>query len=496
MHKILSMNEKKLHGIILTAGMLITLIPLFHDNLWFDEAYTAAISSQPYERIISIGVHDVHPLLYYFLLHPIALIFPDAVLAERMFSWICLNLSAWFGYFVLARTYGRRTGMLFSLFVFFFPPDIVYAGEMRMYMLVMFLVTVSAYEAERILHAPGRKHRILFVLFSIASAYTHYYGLLAVCILNLILLVHCLWKRDFKGFVTWLLMAAIQIASYLPWFAVLFRQSGAVSQNFWIEWKWPQSLMDMVLFFFTGNLEKSVYVPAFPGIAFAVIFCFLLFRKGRKNQSAWIYLLAWSGTILAGGLASLILHRTVLYPRYLLVCHGCILLAFALWLNQAGKKTSLVLSASCLVLTLTACFSLCRINYDASNGQMFDLLKKEMKPEDTLLVSNYGQDPNSFTALPRIHCKKVIYWNELGWSEESIRAYEAFGNLVVNDHPDLSRVHGRLWVLYGNDDEIGHEVSHVNEEVQKQWGQKPQETWFFPTAYKDIEYSLALFQRD
>jgi hypothetical protein len=39
-------------------------------------------------------------------------------------------------------------------------------------------------------------------------------------------------------------------------------------------------------------------------------------------------------------------------------------------------------------------------------------------------------------------------------------------------------------------------VSHVNEEVQKQWGQKPQETWFFPTAYKDIEYSLALFQRD
>ena len=69
------MNVKKvdiikyLHIAIIIIGSIFVLFPCFHTTLWFDESYSVAIASHPINEIWTIGSHDVHPVLYYIMLH-------------------------------------------------------------------------------------------------------------------------------------------------------------------------------------------------------------------------------------------------------------------------------------------------------------------------------------------------------------------------------------------------------------------------------------------
>ena len=61
------MKSKYIHIAIIVLGIIFVSIPIFHENIWFDESYTVGISSKSFIDIWKIGSNDVHPVLYYFI---------------------------------------------------------------------------------------------------------------------------------------------------------------------------------------------------------------------------------------------------------------------------------------------------------------------------------------------------------------------------------------------------------------------------------------------
>ena len=68
-------KTKAIHIGIIILGIIFISISSFHSNVWFDESYSVALCEHSFKEIWQIGGNDVHPVLYYMLLHILYLIF-------------------------------------------------------------------------------------------------------------------------------------------------------------------------------------------------------------------------------------------------------------------------------------------------------------------------------------------------------------------------------------------------------------------------------------
>lgn len=498
------MTKKNIHIGLIVLGMIFTIIPLFHSNLWFDESYSVALSSHSFVEIWTIDMHDVHPVFYYDCLHVLYLIFGSNIFVYRLFSWVCLSIMGIFGYFGIRKDYGEDVGLWFTFFVFFFPINVVYAGEIRMYMLVGLLVLLGTFYAMRIGRGDQRIHNhVLMVLFFVLAAYTHYYGLLAAAIVNIILLIVLIkqYKTTTKkdvGF--WFLDAFFQIGLYLPWIFVFIGQTSNVKENFWIQWSFPKSLLEMIQFQFAGNLGSEEFVlPMITYIIEAVIVIYMIYvsyiRRHELGKPVIFTLGTYVGVILVAYCAGKYMNRVILYARYLLVCTPLLLLFFSFLFEKAKKPLLNNLFVVAIILcSIGANTSLVRSNYDSSNDSPYTYLNEHMQKDDIILVSNYLQDPNSFITVAKYQDHPLIYWNENMWMDESVSAYRAYRTdmTVVYNLKDVPKFSGRVWVVYADDDAHNEPVTHVYDAVIEQFSGKGEGVQYFQTAYKSIEYTIGL----
>ena len=137
-------KTKGLHIAIIILGIIFVSIPVFHSNLWFDESYSVGMANKSFIDIWNIGSNDVHPILYYWILHIIYLIFGTNLYLYRIISVIPLAILGVLGYTHIRKDFGEKEGILFSFFTFFLPINCVYSSEIRMYTWAMLFVTVMA----------------------------------------------------------------------------------------------------------------------------------------------------------------------------------------------------------------------------------------------------------------------------------------------------------------------------------------------------------------
>ena len=210
---------KYLHIAIIIIGTIFISLSIFHTNLWFDESYSVSIAKHSFSEIWSIGANDVHPILYYFILHIVGMFTNYNLIAMRLVSLISLALVGILGYTHMRKDFGEKVGIIFSFLIFFLPVSAQYAGELRMYSLGMLLGTILGIYAYRLYKGNGSiKNFVIFGLSSLLVSYTHYYGLMLAGIINLLLFIYYIKNRknmgkDLKKFI---IVAIIQVILYLP----------------------------------------------------------------------------------------------------------------------------------------------------------------------------------------------------------------------------------------------------------------------------------------
>ena len=501
-------KSKCLHIIIIILGIIWVSIPVFHANLWFDESYSVGMANHTFSEIWNIGGHDVHPVLYYWILHIIQLLFGNQIILYRIFSAICVAILGILGYTHIRKDFGDKTGMFFSFLVFFFPINLVYAGELRMYTLAMLLVTLMAIYAYRIYKRKEEKNIknwILFAIFSLASAYSHYYALVAAGIINLLLfisfVVDAKQKKQFTySLKAFILSAVIQIACYLPWIMYLLLQVSQVSNGFWIGISFPGTIIEFFTFQFTGNLGDTTYVSNILAGIFGIIICvymiYLYVKRKKENKEnsdenkkkesnlALLAISVYGLVILAVCLASLIIWRPVIYARYMLCVTGLFLFFLADTMAKMGnQKWNMLISTLCIAISIVIMINLVQNNYDASNQEPLNYIKENIQEGDVILNGNEG---SGFVIGANYPEHTHYFWDQANWNVEE--AYRAFGTDMhtVYNLDDFKNFTGRVWIINANNYAI---CDYVLENFENAELLEKKE---FKTKYKNFEYTFAL----
>ncbi len=308
-------------------GACVAIFFSFNGAIWADEAYSLRIIQYSYADIIKMSAADVHPPLYYLMLKltedVFGIISRDyyfTVVVAKLFSilpYILLGLLIWKKYKGLGTT---RALMLLCLFGM--PQLINYAVEIRMYSWGLFFISASFIYASDILSGnANKKNWVLLVTFSVLAAYTHTFALVAmasVWLYFIILTITC--KRELlkKCFVC----AAAVMICFLPWFVVLLRQVGYVTESYWIPPIESGAVTEYTEFIFGYGII---------GLIFFVLLAVSVIAADEKKSvlpKAFGVLVPIT-TILIGVAASIII-RPVFISRYIVPGLMCLWISFLL----------------------------------------------------------------------------------------------------------------------------------------------------------------------
>ena len=484
----MKIDYKKAHIVIVIVGIIFVSLGAFHSNIWFDEAYSVALSRHDFADIWKIGGHDVHPILYYWLLRIVSLI-SEKIIILRLFSVIPIVILGILGYTHIRKDFGEKTGLIFSALTYFLPIMSVYAQEIRMYSWAVLSVTILAIYAFRISKEDSIKNWIIFFLASIFSIYIHYYGLMAAGLINLFLLFYLVKHKRKKSVIIILVLGIIQLISYIPWIMYLMMQLKNVSGGFWIKFTFPETLIELGSFQFWGNLNKKV---AF--IASIVVYGYLIYiiikeKKREKNadfKPAILAILIYLSVVIAAVIMTAILKTSIIYYRYLFVITGLYIFAISFILSKEKNNKILICAGIILlIMSLMNEYKLINKNYGENNLKQVEYLNENIKQDDVFL---FVTDYSGFITTTYFTEHKSYFYNIEKWNVAE--AYKAFAPQMetVDDLEFLKDFDGRIWLIEGNNSKL---YNIIKEEYNVEFISSKR----IETEYNNEIYTMTLIEK-
>ncbi|MCR5146272.1 MAG: glycosyltransferase family 39 protein [Clostridia bacterium] len=455
-------KTRNIHIAIIILGILFNCISIFHPNLWFDEAYSVGIANKSFIDIWKIGGNDVHPVLYYWILHIIYLVTHNlfgmstngTIIAYRVFSATCISLLGILGFTHIRKDFGEKTGALFSFFSYFLPVICIYAAEVRMYSLAVLLVTILAIYAYRLFKDDSKiKNWIIFGVTSLGCIYAHYYGLMAAGIINCVMLFYFIKQKKTASIIKIMTSGVIQLLAYIPWIMYFMKQLSNVSKGFWIGFEFPKTVFQLLGVQFSGNIEKTNDIIGF--ILVLLMFGYIIFRLIRNKKSsnekvdvaAKASIAIYFSVILAAIIMTAFLKTSILYYRYLFVITG--LFIFFISYGVSKEKNKYIVGVICAVTLGFAIWSnYLQITeaYDKNNMTPIAYLQDNVQPGDVLVFDESNFGTGSVISLYFTDNKQIFY-NPGNWGVDA--AYRAFGDqLKIYTNTDfVNECTGRVWVI-------------------------------------------------
>lgn len=485
-----------LNIIIIILGAIFISLGAFHTNIWFDESYSVAISNHSFSEIWNIGGNDVHPVFYYMMLKIVSLIFGNNILVFRLFSIVPIVILSILGITHIRKDYGERTGIIFSFLTLFLPIIAAYSSEIRMYTWVMLFVTITAIYANRIYkNELSIKNWVIFALFSLLSAYTHYYGLMFAGIINVILFIYLLKNRkgknkDLKIFI---IQAVVECLLYVPWLYYFIKQLTSVGGGYWIKLEFPDTLYNVLGIQYMGSLS-NIFGFCF-AICLYIYLGFVIYRCKKERisvKNARNSLLLYVLIVFIAFLISL--KSPILYPRYLMTITG--LLIFFIADIMAKEKSKYITIEICIIIFVTSLISNINIinnNYDNTNMKQIEYLEENIKDDDIIVYSNIG---NGSVFAVYFKDNKQYFYNGDHWNVEE--AYKAYGPQMetVEDLDFLKDYKGRIWIIDSTDSSFYNDKFKTDD--YKVIDSKVIKTKYpssFDTNYSGYEYNLILIEK-
>ncbi len=217
--------------IVLTLlGLALRAARLDFQPLWWDEGYSVWFTTHSLGQIAALTAEDIHPPLYYALLHGWTQLFGTGPAALRLPSVIFGTLAVPAIYEAGRRIFNsRRIALLAAALLALHPLHIFYSQEIRMYGLVALLSIgvigaawrVMMYDVRCTMYSvPGRATSYIvdctsYIGLTTLALYTQYYAIFLPIGLTLYAAWH--WRRDLHALARWLIAQAIVALLYLPW---------------------------------------------------------------------------------------------------------------------------------------------------------------------------------------------------------------------------------------------------------------------------------------
>lgn len=204
-------------GLMVILGGIFRMMVLIQKNIWFDEALTFYFSRLPVISLIKAVLLDSNPPLYYLMIH-FWLKFGNSDIFLRLPSLI-FNLAVIPVIYMLGKKIiNAKTGLMAALLFTVSPLSIYLSTEARLHGLALILITLTVLKFFDLLNNPSGKNICLFLVFLIPALYTHYYSLL--CLPALTLIVY--YKKTKLKILLWFKILLAAFILYLPWIIPVF----------------------------------------------------------------------------------------------------------------------------------------------------------------------------------------------------------------------------------------------------------------------------------
>jgi 4-amino-4-deoxy-L-arabinose transferase-like glycosyltransferase len=291
--------------------------------LWYDEAFAVLYASLSPAQMVygtvtpvtGAGAADVHPLLYYFLLHGWMGLAGRSPLTVRFLSVGLGMLTVAILWRLAAWCFDRRTGLAVGLLAAVNPFHVAYSQEARMYALLGLAAVTATWGLLRALensrsrevirhspfairHSPFIVHWSLFIVAAALTLYAHNLGVFVLLALNLLVVARRRWWRCLPAL---LLADLAALALFGPWLVgVLPGQLGFVGRGYWLSPPGVEEVIRAVMF-----PVLTFYEPAplwLLGLGFftsLLLLVLLILRVWRtRSRAGWLLLLCWTPVLL------------------------------------------------------------------------------------------------------------------------------------------------------------------------------------------------------
>ncbi|MFN8532639.1 MAG: glycosyltransferase family 39 protein [Dehalococcoidia bacterium] len=392
---------------MLATAALVRFYNLGVSSLWYDEGFSAFVASEPPLELLAHTARDIHPPLYYLLLHGWTEFAGQSDFSLGFFSLafglLCVSLVLAIG----RRWFGETAGLLAGLAAALSPFQVWYSQEVRMYTLAAFLGLLLVAATER----GSWRDFWTFVLAGAAGLYVLYYLAFLLVALNVIMGIWLLVNRRLPGGWTlrrWSLAQALILVLYLPWLPVAIRQAVAPAVPSWREGS-PAATIALDAFgaLLLGQTpERSVAVVLLG--AGLVVIALLAGRDGRLRRPV---LLAAGSVLLPVALIGVVSLASPLYhPRYVFPFSLGFVLLLGLGLARIGALAPALRAVATIALAVSFAGALQAYHVDDRTAPddyraAVAYLAERWHPGDAILV-NAG-----YLYAPLVH-----YWpGDLAW---------------------------------------------------------------------------------
>ena len=350
--KAASKKESLLLFLVFILCLSIRIAFITQKNLWFDEVFSWHISIDSFYEIIVRTSNDIHPPLYYFILKLWMFFFGDSVTALRLLSAIFASLSVFFIYPLARKVLNPSYSFIVLILYCISPLNIYYSQEVRMAAMNLFLnlgsvfflikLTDSGIYKDKIRKLISRADFYMFVLFTSAAIYTHYFSFFIITAEIIYIII--IYRKDYKAIKVFSVIYSFVLFFYLFWasqFIVHLKRGQS--------WRVPQTFLqsageyinyirdfNLGLYYYYTDMDLVniiTYILLF--ITVAAIIGVAAGKIVRNKELLLILLLAFTPLILAGIIS---LRQKVEFYRYLSILVPYLLIFIVYGLSAYKRK--------------------------------------------------------------------------------------------------------------------------------------------------------------
>lgn len=424
-------------GLFLWGALCLT------NNLWYDEAYSASLVSLPWERLIYITAVDAHSPFYYSLLKPIYHLFGGGTffVSLKLFSLAFMMGYLMLGKYYVRKLFGRQISIYFMLFSLLMPIMSVQAGNVRMYAVAIFFMTLTGLTAYDIYLEASRKKWIIFCLASICTVYCHTFALIQTFLLYLLFLGALLYGKQYKKLKGFFLSGIAVSVVFSPWLVVTIWQlilrmrydTGSAVNRPGIS-----TFMEYCEEWFSAG-ETPIGPVVFLGMGLCIVLGYLAvdWMRSHNNFAPAIGMGALGLTALAGALIAVYVNNCFL-GRYIFPGYGFLMLFYAVGMSQLRsvrlKAGILVVAVCCFLMQYSSELSL-----EYGNGlDAYEQYVEENFTEEDAIIGPYAH-----TLFLNVYHPELQYF---------ICDYKHYSLPFVNTEvywgmQQVSHVQGNFWYL-------------------------------------------------
>lgn len=364
--------------LVVVLAIIVRLFAITKASIWHDEGFTAMLAGRDWVAIWQGSARDVHPPLYYELLHGWTLIFGQSVLALRSLSALAGVIIVILGIVITKKISTKNTALLAGLILTLNPFLIRYSQEARMYGVLGVFLLVAVLGVINMVQKPKAwQGYVLYTLGIAAGLYTHYFTSLVVIAIWLYVagLTKLKNKHRLMFDYRWWLANVAAVVLFLPWSGNMIAQLTRGQGLGWLPKASSQTFNDTIWQFFTftdaHKLTTLVYW-LIPLLVIAAAVYVWLSDKTKYKYSRLIILFSFVPMLVAIVVS---FFRPVFHERYFAFAVIGICIIIALALSHLAKRRLWLATAATVLLLATQIIGIRNVNSQATH-QMQNVMNK------------------------------------------------------------------------------------------------------------------------